>query len=223
VQATTVRARDSDGYEIDSGHNRVAIFRELGRERIPAVFFKEPDETATEASALYANLFQPDLTDYEKYIWGLRRCWNKPESNRKNWLASPDRTKVQSPLMSFGDLPREALAIIETKPPCIGGKAAMALASLSREGKSDAVVQAIKALAGGSITQDAAVRLAKENKVASAKSVRAAPVTFRQGAKVYCKVIGAKETIWIDFHSEEGRVAAEEAIHAVLANFSGTK
>jgi ParB family transcriptional regulator, chromosome partitioning protein len=86
-----------------------------------------------------------------------------------------------------------------------------------------AVVQAIKALAGGSITQDAAVRLAKENKIASAKPVRAAPVTFRQGAKVYCKVIGAKETIRIDFHSEEARVAAEEAIHAVLANFSGTK
>ena len=125
--------------------------------------------------------------------------------------------------MSFGDLPRDALAIIETKPSCIGGKAAMALASLSREGKSEAVVQAIKALATGSITQDAAVRLAKENKAAPAKPVRTAPVTFRQGAKIYCKVTGAKETIRIDFHSEEARVAAEEAIHAVLANFSGTK
>jgi ParB family transcriptional regulator, chromosome partitioning protein len=223
VQAITVRARDSGGYEIVSGHNRVAIFRELGRERIPAVFFKEPDDAATEASALYANLFQPDLTDYEKYL-GFKKLLEQTGKQQKELAreSGADEGSV-SRWMSFGDLPRDALAIIETKPSCIGGKAAMALASLSREGKSDAVVQAIKALSTGSITQEAAVRLAKENKAAPAKPVRAAPVTFRQGAKVYCKVIGAKETIRIDFHSEEARVAAEEAIHAVLANFSASK
>jgi ParB family chromosome partitioning protein len=223
VQAITVRVKDSGGYEIISGHNRVAIFRELGRERIPAAFFTEPDDTATEASALYANLFQPDLTDYEKYL-GFKKLLDQTGKQQKELAreSGADEGSV-SRWMSFGDLPEEALAIIGTKPSCLGGKAAMALAALSREGKSEAVVLAVKALSEGRVTQDAAVRQAKESKAALVKPARAVPVTFRQGGKVYCKLIVAKETIRIDFHSEEARVAAEEAIQAVLESFSSAR
>nr|WP_234480817.1 ParB N-terminal domain-containing protein [Paraburkholderia aspalathi] len=222
VQAVTVRKR-ADGYEIVSGHNRVAIYRELGRDRIPTVFLQGADDYVTEASALYANLFQPDLTDFEKYL-GFKKLLEQTGKTQKE-LASDSGAdeKSVSRWMSFGDLPEGALKIIEASPSCIGGTAAMALAAIAREGKMDAVVSAVKAIAEGTATQEAGVRMAKESKTATPKPVRPTPVTIRQGKSVYCKVIGAKQTLRIDFQSEDARIAAEQAIHAVLADFATPK
>jgi ParB family transcriptional regulator, chromosome partitioning protein len=224
VQAITVRKRAAGGgYEIVSGHNRVAIYRELGRDRIPAVFFQGADDYVTEASALYANLFQPDLTDFEKYL-GFKKLLDQTGKTQKELAAdSGADEKSVSRWMSFGDLPEGALKIIEYSPSCIGGSAVMALAAIARDGNADAVISAVKAIASGAVTQEAGVRLAKESKVATAKPARPTPVTIRQGKSVYCKVVGAKQSLRIDFQSEEARIAAEQAIHTVLTDFATPK
>lgn len=223
VQAITVRRRTDGSLEIVSGHNRVAIFKELGRERIAARFLQDTDDYVTEASALYANLFQPDLTDFEKYL-GFKKLLEQSGKTQKELAAdSGADEKSVSRWMSFGDLPDEALKVIESVPSCIGGTAAMALAALARDGKTEAVTLAVKAIAAGSMTQDAAVRMAKANKASEPKPARSEPVTIRQGKSVYCKLISAKQSLRIDFQSEEARVAAEQAIHAVLSDFATTK
>jgi ParB family transcriptional regulator, chromosome partitioning protein len=59
VTPITVRKRETGGFEIVSGNNRVAVFRELGRTKIPAALLDSDDDQA-EINAFYANLLQSD-------------------------------------------------------------------------------------------------------------------------------------------------------------------
>ncbi|HVK93275.1 MAG TPA: ParB N-terminal domain-containing protein [Noviherbaspirillum sp.] len=220
VQAVTVRRRAGGGYEIISGHNRVAIYRELGRERILAIVLQDADDYVTEASALYANLFQSDLSDYEKYL-GFKRLLLLTGKTQKEVAAdSGADEKSVSRWLSFGDLPTEALALIESAPDKLGGTAAMALAALAKDGKTASVVEAVKAIVDGQVTQEIGVRLAKTGKTPPATTVRPEPVTIRSGKSVYCKMLGNKQTLRLDFRTEEERMAVESAIRDVLDRFA---
>lgn len=220
VQAITVRKRPSGGYEIISGHNRVAIYRELGRDKILAIVLQDANDYITESSALYANLFQSDLSDYEKYL-GFNRLLLLTGKTQKEIAAdSGADEKSVSRWLSFGDLPQEALAIIEAAPDKLGGAAAMALAALAKEGKTESVVDAIKAITTGQVTQEAGVRLARAGKSQQPAVSRPEPITIRSGKTVYCKMIGTKQTLRLDFRSQEERVAVEAAIKDVLDRFA---
>jgi ParB family chromosome partitioning protein len=164
VQAITVRKRAQGGYEIVSGHNRVAIYRELGRDRILAIVLDDADDFVVESSALYANLFQSDLSDYEKYL-GFQRLLSLTGKSQKEVAADSGAAEQSvSRWLSFANLPQEALALIERAPHKIGGTAAMALAALTKEGRAAAVVDAVRAIVGGALSQEAGVRIAKAGK-----------------------------------------------------------
>lgn len=219
VQAITVRPRAEGGYEIISGHNRVAAYRELGKERILAIVLKNADEYITESSALYANLFQSDLSDYEKYL-GFRRLLLLTGKTQKELAADAGADeKSVSRWMSFDDLPPDALAQIELHPERLGGTAAMALAGIAKEGKTAAVVDAVKAIIEGKVTQEAGVRLAKSGR-SNPPPQRTEPTTIRIGKTVYCKVTAARQTLRLDFRTEEERAAVEEAIKDVLTRLA---
>ena len=96
----------------------------------------------------------------------------------------------------------------------------MAFAAIAKEGKTAAVVDAIKAIVTGQVTQEAGVRLAKADKSQQLPVARPEPITIRSGKTVYCKMIGTKQTLRLDFRSEEERVAVEEAIKDVLDRFA---
>lgn len=223
VQAITIRKRQSGGYEIISGHNRAAIYRELGREKIPAIVLQDIDDYRTEASALYANLFQSDLPDYEKYLGFTRLIQLTGKTQKEVAAESGADEKSVSRWLSFGDLPHEAHALIAAAPEKLGGSAAMALASLSKEGKSLAVLDAIKAIVEGKLTQEAGVRQARSSKVEQGAPARPQPTAIRAGKTVYCKVLGSKQTLRLDFRSEEERIAAEAAIKEVLQRFASAQ
>ena len=106
------------------------------------------------------------------------------------------------------------------KPEKIGGKAAIALAALTKEGKAAAVIEAVRAIVEGKLSQDAAVRIAKAGKPTQSAAARPEPITIRSGKAVYCKMIGAKHTLRLDFRNEEERLAAESAIKEVLDSFA---
>lgn len=220
VQAVTVRKRTQGGYEIISGHNRIAAYRELGRDRIMAIVLDDADDYVTETSALYANLFQSDLSDYEKYL-GFKRLLSLTGKTQKE-IANESGAAEQSVSrwLSFGNLPVEALTLIETAPDKLGGTAAMALAAITKEGKEGAVVDAVKAIVEGRLSQEAAVRIAKVGKPSQSPVERPAPVTIRSGKSVYCKILSTKQTLRLDFRTEQERVAAEEAIKEVLNRFA---
>lgn len=220
VQAVTVRRLESGKYEIISGHNRVAIYRELGRDRIRAMVLANADEYLAEASAVYANLFQSELPDFGKYLGFTRLLALTGKTQKEVAAASGADEKSVSRWLSFGDLPQDALDLIAAAPDKLGGSSAMALAALAKEGKEAAVIEAVRGIIDGRFTQEAGVRFAKAGGKTVAKPVRPEPTVIRSGKSVYCKMITAGDSLRLDFKSEEHRQAAEVAIREILESLS---
>ena len=213
-----MRKSAENTYEIISGHNRVAAYRELGKEKIAAILLQEEDDSIVEASALYANLFQPDLSDYEKYLGFKKLLETTGKTQKQLALDAGVDEKSVSRWLSFGNLKEEALAIIETNPQKIGGRAVMTLASLTLEGKEKEVLHAIKAIIEGRVTQDAGVKLALQKNIEESTSLKKSEsINIRMGKKIFCKMIPNKNTLRLNFQTEEQRMAVEEALKVVLS------
>lgn len=216
VTPITVRSRAAGGYEIVSGHNRVQAFRELGRDRILAVVI-DADDDQVELNAFYANLLQPDLPDFEKYM-GFRDIEARhPEMTRTEIAANAGIAKSTiSQLMSFGGLPESALKVLGNQPEILGANAAQALAKLSAQGRERQVISAIEKLAAGEIDQTGAIRLAKSEVVKKLAQKSAEPLRIKSGRAVYCDILRAGKVMRIVFNSEEDAVAAQGAIRSEL-------
>lgn len=125
----TVRPVEGGRYEVVSGHNRVAIFRELGLERIPA-FIRDYTPVDAERGAFYANLMHKSLPDYEKYL-GFKRIMALTGKTQTEIAdeAGVSKTTV-SFLMAFDDLAEELKAKIAAKPSGVGARFAAELTKL---------------------------------------------------------------------------------------------
>lgn len=211
----TVRKRQGGGYEIISGHNRVAIYKELGREEILAII-QDFDDSTSELSALFANLFHPTLPDVQKFR-AFKRLQDITGKNQK-LLAEESGADPQSisRLMSFDKLPEIALSMIEENPDKIGATAATAFAQLANQGKETAVVAAVKAIIEGTMTQESGVRIAKMGGQGKEKLSPPETVSIRSGKQTYCKMMGTKKMIRLDFRTEDERIGMESAIKEFL-------
>jgi ParB family chromosome partitioning protein len=200
VQAITVRPRAQGGYEVVSGNNRVAIYRELGRTEILAAVQTMDDEQA-DLSGFYANLLQPSLPDFEKYL-GFKRRQELTGKNQKELAQEagiPEQTL--SDLFGFDRLPAEARAILEEKPHLLGSSAALKLALAAAAGRTGAVVEAVQRLAADpKFTQAQAVAYA--NKLEPDASAKAGPVVIRDGKKAFCKINARQTKLVLDFRDE---------------------
>lgn len=219
VHPIVVRRNAAGRYEIISGHNRVAIFRELGRDRIKATVL-DADEYLAEASAVYANLFHSELPDFGKYLGFSRLLSLTGKSQKEVAAASGADEKSVSRWLSFGDLPPAALELIASAPEKVGGTSAMALAALAREGKEAVVVDAVRGIVEGKFTQEAGVRFARAGGQQPGKPSRTEPVTFRSGKSIVCKLVSSGTTLRVDFRSAADREAVESEIRLVLERFA---
>lgn len=215
VHPIVVRKVADGKYEIISGHNRAAIYRELGRDRIKATVL-DADEYLAETSAVYANVFHSELPDFGKYLGFSRLLELTGKTQKEVAAASGADEKSVSRWLSFGDLPPAALEIIAAAPDRVGGTSAMALAVLAKEGKEDAVIEAVRGIVEGKFTQEAGVRFAKAGGKQPARPARAEPLAIRSGKAVYCKMVGAGQTLRLDFKNAEDRQAAEMEIREIL-------
>jgi ParB family chromosome partitioning protein len=200
VQAITVRHRVDGGYEVISGNNRVAIYRELGRDRILAVVQPMDDEQA-DLSGFYANLLQPSLPDYEKYL-GFKR---RQEHTKKNQKALAQEAGVSeatlSEIFAFDKLPAQAKAILAEKPHLLGSKAAFKLAQAAAAGKTALVIEAVEKLAiGNAFTQAQAI--AHATRPEAPKLTKAASVLVKNGKKAFCKMEARNGKVIVDFGDE---------------------
>lgn len=232
VTPITVRSRNDRGYEIVSGHNRVAAYRELGRQKIPAVV-RDSDEVQANINAFYANLLQPSLPDYEKYL-GFRMIRKiKPSLHQDQLAEMAGVSKAQiSKLMSFDDLPDEAHQVLNSRPDLLGANAALAFAGHAKKGRSQQVVDALKRIAEGELDQGQAVRLLNgENislptgilseKQSDTSSVKPKPpkaevLQIKVGKSTFCSYRKTDTTIRLDFKSAEQAQAVAEEIRQVL-------
>ena len=215
VTPITVRWREEGGYEIISGHNRVRAYRELGHESISAVVV-DWDEAQTELSAFYANLLQPDLPDYEKYVGfgGITTRYphlSLPEIAENAGIS----TGAIYRLMSFKGLPDEALAMLKTRPDLVGANAAQAFSKLSAEGKAEQVVAAIRRIAAGECTQAQAVKAAAAEPRKS-PSKTAATTKVRAGRAMYCDMVRTDKIVRLLFSSAAEAEEAQAAVQIVL-------
>jgi ParB family chromosome partitioning protein len=200
VQAITVRPRTQGGYEVISGNNRVAIYRELGRTDILAVIQSMDDEQA-DLGGFYANLLQPSLPDFEKYL-GFKRRQEHTNKNQKELAQEagiPEQTL--SDLFGFDKLPAEARAILEQKPHLLGSSAALKLALAAAAGRSGAVIEAMQRLAADpKFTQAQAVAYA--NRLEAPTSTKAGPIVIKDGKKAFCKLNARQTKVVLDFRDE---------------------
>ena len=182
-----VRRLEEGGYEIIAGHNRVEAYRELGRERILSVVVELTEDEA-ERSAFYSNLLSPALPDFEKYI-GLRSRIDRGGMTQEQVAnESGIAQQVVSRLLSFAGLPSEAIQLLEgaSDKGLLGATAAVKLAQIAGTGKQGRVVEAIRQLAEGKLTQATAVTYAaNEDKV---KPQAPTPLVIRSCKKTFCTI-----------------------------------
>ncbi len=216
ITPITVRKVTAGGYEIISGHNRVEAFKVLGRDRILAAVIESDDDQAN-LSAFYANLLQPDLPDFEKYL-GFKDIEQRHPSLTKAEIARNAGVSAStiSQLMSFGNLPDEAIRLLETRPEILGANAAQDLAKLHAQGKGLRVVEAIKKVATGEIDQAQAVKFAGTDPIAKPRAKGSEPVRVKAGKSVYCDLLRADKVLRLVFKSAEEAADAQEAIRLVL-------
>lgn len=216
VTPVSLRKRAAGGFEIVSGNNRVAAYRELGRSHILAVVL-DSDDNQAEINAFYANLLQSDLTDFEKFL-GFRRILERhPEQTHAQVAegAGVSRSFV-SQLMAFEDLPEAVLEILAQRPEIIGANAAQDFAALAKKGRVQQVVDAIRRIAAGEIDQGRGVKEAATDPAAKVVAPKAEPVRIRLGRSVYCDVRRANNVLRLQFQSAEEAAAVQTAIQDLL-------
>jgi ParB family chromosome partitioning protein len=216
VTPITVRKMLAGGYEIVSGHNRVEAFKNLGRDRILAAVI-ETDDDQVELSAFYANLLQPDLPDFEKYLGFSEIERRHPNLTRADIASNAGvAASTITQLMSFGGLPKEAIRLLQERPEILGANAAQDFAKLAGQGRSTQVVDAIKKIAAGELDQSRAVKFAAADLAAKPRAKAGEPVRIKAGKTVYCELLQADKVLRLVFKSSEEAAAAQDAIRTVL-------
>jgi ParB family chromosome partitioning protein len=216
VTPITVRRRREGGYEVISGSNRVAVFRELGRDRIPARVL-DSDDTQAEINAFFANLLQADLPDYEKYL-GFKKIMEVQGSLTHAQIAERagvSRSSVTQ-LMAFDDLPEGVLDILTERPSLIGANAAQDLAALTKKGRAEQVIVAVRKVAAGELDQGKAVRFAATDPTVKTAATKAEVVRIKAGKSTVCTLQRADKVLRIQFLTADEAAAAQQFIQELL-------
>lgn len=219
VTPITVRARAEGGYEIISGHNRVRAYRELGRETIPAVIRQTEAEQA-DINAFYANLLQPTLPDYEKYL-GFRLIRTRQPAMSQDQIAEMAGVSqsLLSRLLSFEELPEEAHEILARHPASLGASAASSLATLVKQGKGTKVIEALRKISEEGVDQAAAVTFAsKDESNPSRPNVEV--TAYKIGKVPLCSYRKTETTLRMDFKSAEHAAAVHGEIQKILEKYA---
>ncbi len=211
VHPISVKKLENGKYEVISGHNRLAAFRVLGRTTIPVAVIDIEDG---ERSAFFANLLQPALPSYERYL-GFKK-WREDTGESQTQIA--ERSGISkanlSKLMAFEDLPPEALALLDDQKDLIGVRCAYELAQLAKSGQSHRIVEALQMVAAGQLMEKDAAKFAarKESKPRDEPQI----VTIKAGKSEFCTFVAKDNSVKIDFKDAERRAKFEEAIAGLL-------
>lgn len=216
IHPITVQRLADGRFELISGHHRAEVYRALGRSTIPVVVL-DLEASQADRSAFYANLLQPSLPDYEKYLGFKAERERSGHSQKQMARDAGVPESVVSMLFAFDQLPEAAHQLIERRPEWVGMSCAAELARLVRAGREEQVLQALEQLVEGRLTQKEALRWANRSPApAAASRASTAPVRIRAGRLEFCSYQGRGSSLRIDFRSEELRAEAEAAIAATL-------
>jgi ParB family chromosome partitioning protein len=205
----TVRPLCGGQYEIVSGHNRVAIYKELGRTRIPA-FIRDYTLVDAERGAFYANLLHKTLPDYEKYL-GFKKIMALTGKTQTEIADEAGFAKsTVSYLMSFDDLPEDLRAKIAVRPALVGAKFASELAKLPAPHK------ALDALLDGGVSAKDAIKFGQAQEAGTKKQERPQPVIVKSGHKRLAELVNRSGTLSIKFSNPDLAQSLMPEIEALI-------
>ncbi len=151
-----LRKMNSSGrYETVAGHHRVEAYRRLGRSEIEATIC-DINEDEAERLVFYDNLLAPNLSDYEKYQGFSRRRSSKGLTMEQLAEEAGITTSMVSMTLAFDKLPESVHAVLRDNPAAIGAKIVPDLAKFAGHYEAE-VIQVIKRVIAGEITQKAAI------------------------------------------------------------------
>ena len=215
VHPIVVRPREKGGYDIISGHNRVAIYKELGRTEIEADIKNVLEEEIYE-TAFYANLFHSTLSDFEKFV-RFKKIKEDLGITSKELASRAGVSESQIGfLFDFEQLPSKCHKIIESNPHSVGYN------MIRQLGKVDeaTLVGILKQLTKGEITQSQAVSLAN----AKDKPPKEEPqvITIKVGKKKFADIKSRKGVVSVhlkdESYSEDVMRRIEAAIKDIVVS-----
>jgi ParB family chromosome partitioning protein len=223
VTPITVRPRAQGGYEIISGHNRVRAYRELGRVTIAAVV-RDTDAARADINAFYANLLQPTLPDYEKYL-GFRLIRGRHPDFSQEQIAEMAGVSqsLLSRLLSFEELPQDVHEILAKHPNSLGATAASNLAALTKQGRTAKVTEAVRKIAEEGLDQTTAVNLAAKDEDRPKPKAAVEVTTYKVGKAPLCSYRKTDTTLRVDFKSSEHAEAVHGEIQKVLEKYAASR
>jgi ParB family chromosome partitioning protein len=205
----TLRSMGNGRFEAISGHNRLSVFRDLGRLTISA-FVRDFDDAQAEAGALYANLLQSSLPDFEKWQ-GFRRLIAVTGKTQAEVAkdAGIDRTLVTKLFAAFESLPPAVIAKIAQKPSGIGWHFLEEI-----KGKPQ-IERAVAALIDEGLSAKDAAKLADEAPVKPTVE-RPSPVTINRGNKKFAQVASRPGQMVVRFFDQAAQSSLEAEIEALI-------
>ena len=216
IHPVSIRKLSVGRYEIVSGSNRVAVYRDLGRPTIPAVIL-DLDDNQTHRAAFYANLLQPDLPDYEKYL-GFKHERDRTKKSQKDLATEAGVSEAfVSMLFSFEQLPRQAIEAIEASHTNIGIHFANDLVKALREGNEGRVVEAVNLVLQGKLTQKEAAKYAEKLPTETpVPRLAIVPMKIKAGKKDYCEIMANDRSLRVTFKTEQDRKQGQALIETAL-------
>ncbi|CAE6846871.1 ParB/RepB/Spo0J family partition protein [Paraburkholderia aspalathi] len=207
--AIVVRRLPNGTHEIVAGHNRVTVYRELGRKTIRANVI-EVQEGEVEFAAFFSNLLSPSLSDFEKF-WNFKRLQEGTSLTRHEIATSAGLSEGHvSRIFAFEALPPEAQDILAGRPHRLGNNAAQKLATAAQQGKSAEVIAAVRRLVeDDEFTQEQAVASVSEK---ARKPPPAETIRVKQGKTIICEITTRNGIVGVRFAKDEQVRAADWAI-----------
>lgn len=150
-------------YELISGYNRLDILRMLDRKVAP-VRVLSVDNVEADDAAFWSNLFQHSLSDFEKYL-GLKKVQARHGLSEAQLAKHAGVSKtLLSFLFSYEALPQPVLDFLRDQPYILDANAARAIGIVVKSGGTERVVEAMRELAAGRISQGEAVAQAQQER-----------------------------------------------------------
>jgi ParB family chromosome partitioning protein len=210
-----VRPISNGFFELVTGEHRVEAYKLNGQTHIPGRIRELDDRQAVRAVVLDNHFHRPPH-DYERYVGYKMMLEEGAVSSRRALASAVGFTHTQiNRLMAFGALPENALAILDENPAIIGANLAEALAAHCTTAIGvEAVVEALKKIAGGELTTARALSWV-QGKLGSRAAKSSRVLTFGQG-KPFCTMARDGLNIRIKVANGVDSAGLEEAVFEVL-------
>lgn len=202
ISPISVIAREGGGYEVVAGHNRLAVYRELGRQEIEAIVLDFPHDEVGDL-AFYSNLINSELTDFEKFL-GFKSIQGRTGMEQQELAKRSGVSKGQiSRVMSFGYLPEQVIEIIKLAPDCLGATSAQKLKVAGSKVSIERLIEALEMRIENKMTEAQAVAWAVKQKGGSKSKSKSVDTPVMVNGKMIGKITRTNGAVIVSLNDQE--------------------